>query len=404
MRLRQILSAFFLLSVAVSVTSPLRLWERRLELGVERSFANGFSVGIWLIAAALAGTLALRAHARIGWLSLGFLTLSIAIGEVSDFKDMISKLFVSDVVPSTWMLIVAPIALPLLILASRTLWTAASRPTQRALLVAAGFFAIVPLVLDSLQVPIGVAEEGSELMAGVVLIALLMSILEWVPLSRTFITWRFVAIVTTITVLSAGILDAREYQVRVAGGIEDQPEIDHGPLSTVSQTVHVDRAHLSRIDVWAESTGKSAELFLRLGPPGGPPIRESRAITSHPRWSNQTVTFDFAPIPDSQGQTYEISIGALQSTPFVFVGLSTDNPIPESRVLVNGIADSWSNDLALRAYTPGRGLAWLGAMIQDRAHTDVLISLEIFVVWLWIVILILWLTASGVGTKRVVTR
>ena len=106
------------------------------------------------------------------------------------------------------------------------------------------------------------------------------------------------------------------------------------------------------------------------------------------------MTFSFAPISDSQGQTYEITIGSLQSSPYVFLGLSTDDPIPESVVQVNGFSDSWGNDLALRAYTPGRGLVAFVALIQDRPYTDVLIVVEMLAMWLYGFVVIVWLTAS----------
>ena len=375
--LRFTLAAILVLSVAVAVASPLQPWQRRLELGVDGSFANASSVLLWLLATFLASRLAKHGRDRLGWLSVSALTLAIAVGEVRDVKDMLSKFFFSAAHPSAWMLAVAPIALPLLIIASRTLWLAGRRPTERALLIATGFFAAAPLILDSITVPIGIAEEGSEHMAAAVLVAVLMSILGWVTLSPSFVTWRFVVIVVVLTVSVAGILDARQYEIRVAGMYRDRPEFHHGPLTSVSQTLRVDRAHLSRIDIYAESAGGNAHLFLRLSPPGLPPIRESRATTNHPRWSNQTVTFAFAPIPDSKDQTYEITIGALNPTPFVFVGLSTNNPIPESSVLINEVSDPGSNDLALRAYTPGRGLVWLIAMLQDRDRTDVLIGIEV---------------------------
>ena len=231
-------------------------------------------------------------------------------------------------------------------------------------------------------------------MVAAVLIALLASVLGWVPLAPAFLTWRFVAIVAIPTVLAAGILGAREYEIRVAGAGGDRSEVDHGPLTSVSQTLPVDRAHLSRIDVWAGSTGSDADLFLRVALPGQPPIRESRVTTHYPRWSDQLVTFTFAPIPDSQGQTYVITIGALQSWPYVFLGLSTDDPIPESVVQINGIPDPYENDLSLRAYTSGRGLVAFVAMIQDRPYNEVWISIEVLILWLLIVVAILWLTAS----------
>ncbi|MYD92168.1 MAG: hypothetical protein F4Y02_00445 [Chloroflexi bacterium] len=299
-----------------------------------------------------------------------------------------------------WMLVVAPLSLPLVVLAARTLWSEARSATQRVLLISTAAFAAVPLVLDSVPMPIRIAEEGSEQMAAVVLISVLLSVLGWVPLSRTFVTWRFVSIVAVFTALVAGILDAREYDIRVAGATRDLPEIHHDNATSVSQILQVDRAHLSRIDVFAASSGGSADLFLRLAPPGHPPIRESRTTTSHPRWSNRPVTFVFPPIADSAGQTYELIVGVLQPEPIVFLGLSNDNPIPESNVFLHGKADVWSNDLALRAYTPGRGFVWLVSMIQDRDFIDVLMGVEVFIAWLWGVVLILWWTASGVRVNK----
>ena len=401
--LRLLLAAIFLLSIALSLAADSGLWERRLDLESDRSIANAFSAILWLFVAALAGLRARRSTLRFGWLSVATLATLVAVGEFYDIKDVIPLFSFSDEHQSEWILVTAPVAIPLLILASRTLLTEAQTSTQRALLLVSVVLAVVPLIVDNIEPPYRIAEEGSELMTSVVLIAVLLSILGWVPLSPAFLTWRFVAIVTLLTVLPAGILDAREYRIRVAGGIGDKPEIYHGPLSLVSQTLTVDRNHLSRIDVWAESTGDSAELFLRLATPKHPPIRESRTVTNHPRWSNKTVTFDFAPIPDSAGQTYEISVGALQLEPYVFVGLSTDDPISESVVLVNEETDPLSNDLALRISTSGRGLRWFVSMLQDRARTDVLTSIELFVVWLWGVATILWLTASSSrvsGTKQ----
>ena len=400
--MRLLLAAIFLLSFALSVATDSRLWEGRLDLESDRSLANAFSVCLWLIVAALAGLLAKRGNSRIGWLSVAILATVVAIGEYSDFKDRLPPLSFSEEHQSEWIVASAPVAIPLLILASRTLLSEARSSTQRALLVVSGVFAIAPLVLDSVEPPIHIAEEGSELMAAVVLIALLMSVLGWIPLSPTWMTWRFMAIVVVSMAVGGGILAAQEYWIPSAANQGDRPELDHGPLSSVSQKILVDRSHLSRVDVWAGSTNDDAELFLRLKLPGQPPIRESRATTSNPRWSERTVTFTFAPIPDSRGQTYIVTIGALQSSPYVFLGMSSDDPIPESVVQINGIPDAWSNDLALHAYARGRSLAKVTAMIQDRLHSDVLVAIEGLLVCLWAVAVTLWLTALGVrGTTAI---
>ena len=393
--LRLLLAAIFLSSLALSMATDSRLWEGRLDLDSDRSIANAFSVCLWLIVVVLAGLLAKRRNARIGWLSVAILATVVAIGEYSDFKDRLPPLSFSEEHHSEWIVASAPVAVPLLFLASRTLLSEARTFTQRALLLVASVFAIAPLVLDSVEPPLRIAEEGSELMAAVVLIALLMSVLGWIPLSPTFITRRFLAIVVAFTAVAGGILGVQEYWIPLSATRGDLPEVDHGPLSVVSQELTVDRSYLSRIDVWADVTSDAADLFLRLALPGQPPIRESRATTSHPRWSDQTVTFTFAPIPDSQGRTYEVTIGALESTPYVFLGISSDNPIGQSVVQINGIPDAWSNDLALHAYARGRGLAKVTAMIQDRFHADLLVASEGVLVWLWAVAGILWFAASG---------
>ena len=399
--LRVLFAACLLLGIAISIASPLKIWDRRLYLAIDDSPGNMISVLFWCITAILAATLATRRRARLGWVSVGIIVLAIAIAEVRDFKDDISAFLVPEGNAATWMLIFAPIVLPLLLLAARTLWSEARSLTQRTLLVSVGVLVAVSLVLDVSMPPIGVAEEGSELIASLMLIAVLLSILEWIPLKPNFITWRFVAIVAVLVAVPVGVFDSREQPIRVAGGFEDKPEIHHGPLSLVSQTLRIERDHLSRIDVWAESTGGAAELFLRLGPPGHPPIRESRAVTRHPRWSNQTVTFEFAPIPTSRDKMYELEIGSLQANPNVFVGLSTDDPIPESVVHINRTSDPWANDLALRLHTPGRGLRWLITVIQDRGRADVLTIIEVLAVWLWVLVAVLWLYSSAAASRIV---
>ena len=402
--LRVLLAACLLLGIAISIASPLKIWDRRLYLAIDDSPGNMFSVLLWFIAAFLAATLAARNRARLGWISVGIIALAVAIAEARDFKDEISAFLVPEAEATTWMLIFAPLVLPFLFLAARTLWSEARSLTQRTLLISAGFLVAISLVLDVSMPPIGVAEEGSELMASLMLIAVLLSVLSWVPLVPNFISWRLVALAAILVALPIGVFDSQEHIIRVAGGVEDKPEIHHGPMSLVSQTLRIERDHLSRIDVWAESTGGAAELFLRLGPPGHPPIRESRAVTRHPRWSNQAVTFDFAPIPASREKTYEVVIGSLHANPHVFVGLSTDDPIPESVVQINRSSDPWENDLALRLHTPGRGLRWVMTVVQDRGRADVLRIIEVLAVWLWIMVALLWLYSSTAASRVVQTE
>ena len=232
------------------------------------------------------------------------------------------------------------------------------------------------------------------MLAAAVLITLLVSMLGWVQISPTFLSARFILLVVSLTALGSGVLAIREYWVPEARTYEQRPEIDHGPLSSVSQKIVIDRAYLSRIDVWAESSAGEADLFLRLAQPGLPPLRESHTKTSHPRWSDGKISFHFTPIPDSMNRVYTVTIGSLQPSPYIFIGLSTDDAIPESDLLINGSPDPWGNDLALRAFTSGRGMSRFGAIIQDRSTTDRLILAEIALSWLFIVVALLWLEVS----------
>lgn len=367
-----------------------------IDLDSDKSVANVFSTLLWLIVTTLAALMAKRTKVYIGWLSVAILAAFVAAGEAYDFKDTVISELTSSPGQDAWLTIVGPIAIPLLLFAGRAFLGAARSMSQRTLLVMAIVFSAAPLRLDpidTIDLPIGIAEEGSELFAAVVLIALFVSFFGWVPIPQSLINWKLAILILGFTTLSGGSLLLREYWILAAQTAGDSPEIYHGPLSTLSQDLHVDRAFLSRIDVWAETSDGSADIFLRLAPPGKPPIRESRATTIHRRWSGDSITFTFDPVPDSGGKAWEISVGALQPRPYVFLGLSTDDPIPQSVVRVNGDRSQWSNDLALKAYTYGRGWYRLLSMSQYRTSTDVLITVEILLAWLWVVSSILWFTS-----------
>ena len=257
-------------------------------------------------------------------------------------------------------MVIAPLAIPLLILASRTLIVESVSVTHRTLLVLAGMFAVVgPWIdqahlLDQAHLPFGIAEEGSEVMAAATLVALLLSLLADVPLAPTFVTWPFIVGAVAVTLAGIGTLLMREYWTPISSATVHHSDIDHGPLSAVAQRVTINRQNLARTDVWAESSGGPAAIWLRVGSPGQPPIRESRTTTAHARYSNGTVTFTFAPIPDSEGQIYEIAVGVLRDAPYVFLGLASGNPLPDGVSSVDGQPVPWAKDLALRAYAKHR--------------------------------------------------
>lgn len=391
---RVVVATAFGISFALSMTSFLRPGDEYLDLDSDGSIANAFAVSLWFIVALLAIFMARRTKARVGWISVTFLSAFVALGEAYDFKDTVIPLLISSNRQDAWLIVVGPIAIPGLFLASRALLGAARTMSQRIMLLTSMVFAVASLPLDPIEPPLGIAEEGSELFSSVVLIALLVSFLGWVPISHSLINWRLIVLLLAFTALSGGILLLREYWIPVAGTSDDSPEVHHGPLSAVSQDLHVDHAFLSRIDVWAETSDGSADLFLRLSAPEESPIRESRATTSNRRWSGKRVSFTFSPVAESGGRTWEITVGALQPTPYVFLGLSSDDPIPGSVVRVNESSDPWSNDLALHAYTFGRGGKLLLSMVQYRTARDVLIAVEILLAWLWVATGILWFTSS----------
>ncbi len=199
-------------------------------------------------------------------------------------------------------------------------------------------------------------------------------------------------------VLAVGALAITEYEIRDTGVYWDSPEREHGPLTMVSQTLQVNHAYLSRIEVWATAVGGEGAIFMRLTPVGSArPIRESRAAVHHPRWSEQTVDLKFVPVPDSQGQTYDLTIGALVPTPHVFLGLSTDNPNSLSAVRINGEPDRWANDLALRTYWRGRAPEALAAMIQQDPRTLTMLGVMVIIATLSVGIVTLWVLSAHRG-------
>ena len=145
-----------------------------------------------------------------------------------------------------------------------------------------------------------------------------------------------------------------------------------GPVSLVEQRrFRATHDNLQRIDVWAEiDGGASAEIFARLTPEGSDrPVRESRADVRGARFSNATVTFEFAPIPNSGGTLYTLAIGVLSGpTPYVFLGLTGDDVIPEGAAVVSGAPTPYADDVPMRTTWSGRFIERLleGLLQQDH--------------------------------------
>ena len=138
-----------------------------------------------------------------------------------------------------------------------------------------------------------------------------------------------------------------------------------------------------------------AEIFVRLTPEGSDqPIRESRAKVRGARHSDATVSFHFEPIPDSSGKRYTLTVGLLSGPrPFVFLGLTRGDVIPEGAALVNGEPTRFANDLALRTAWSGR---FIDGMFPHDPRLWGLIGEVIFTLFLWVFVVVLaWIRLSG---------
>ena len=221
-----------------------------LRLENDHSLANFYCAALWIAVAVIAGRLAARRH-RLGWVKRG-----CTRRRGGDWRDVDVKDVISPAGPSLWILIVAPLAVPLLTIAVGTLIIEFKSAPQRILLGLAGVFVVAGLWLDSRSadhVAIPIAEEGSELMAATTLFALFVSLRGVIPLLSPLVLWPCVSVIMVGTIVGTGVLVTREYWTPVSSATVHYGNIDHGPLSAVSQRVTINRSNLARIDVWAET-------------------------------------------------------------------------------------------------------------------------------------------------------
>lgn len=167
-------------------------------------------------------------------------------------------------------------------------------------------------------------------------------------------SWRRAAVPVAVTaaLLLASAIPLTSHRVHEGDGWDTgAPWSYTGPLSLVEQKFRANQDNLGRIDIWAEMDGTpgSAEIFARLTPAGSDsPIRESRAVVHGTRFSIDTVTFKFEPIPSSSGKVYTLAIGVLSGPSCVFLGLTGGDEIPDRAVSVNGKPTPYTKDLPMR--------------------------------------------------------
>ena len=171
-----------------------------------------------------------------------------------------------------------------------------------------------------------------------------------------------------------------------------------GPVSLVEQQFRATHDNLRRIDVWAYVDGvpgAAAEIFARLTLAGSDqPLRESRAEVRGAPFSNATAAFHFEPIPDSSGTLYTLAVGVLSGpTPYVFLGLTGGDVIPEGTAVVSGAPTRYADDIAMRAFGDVRGIEWL--IPRDSRHW-VRIGETTLHIFLWVLLVVVaWTGVSG---------
>ncbi len=390
-------------------------WVHHLNFDIDNSHANGYSVIVWCLAAILAfghvWTKPRGRYWRTGWICCALIAGAVAAGEFNDRRlDLGSGTIFSAVNANyRFWLIVGPIALPLLLGSGWVIWLKIrSSTTLRVLGGCFVLFGLIAIARDAFQGRyesiydyqdefyhwIVTIEDGYELIMSAIVVVILASPAHGLGRSALSPIRSFQVSAGIVLGCSVALLFPT-YLVADPGWRADHPQSYTGPITVVEQVIRVERAWLSELEVWAfVEGGAEAKLFARItSAGGGSPIRESSAEVSHKRWSNGTVRFRFVPIPDSDGQDYDIAIGSLSGpTPWVFLGLAGGDPNSYSSVRISGMPTTYENDLALRSYWKGRGISVFLDAVKSNPMllglaADVVVS---FALWLWVVMLVPW--------------
>ena len=338
-------------------------WIEQLEADTEGTLANTYGSVVWGAVAVLAVAQLFRSTPssrrrwlwRFGWLSVVLLAALIALEDIASLKDMtgerrtpvdlVELLHLEGLPPSAagcpWLYRCWPLR-----------WRRRAGSSSRRsagtrwrvlLTVLAAVFAVGAIAQDPDEVQITstawryLLEEGSEVMAAATLIVILVEMFAARPrpardeldLSTEGGGGRWAALAVTAVLLAASVapLLVTQHVFEGDGWERSRPWSYTGPISLVEQRFRATHDSLRRIDVWAYvdgAPGEAAEIFARLTPEGSDrPVRESRAEVRGALFSNATVTFEFAPIPNSGGMLYTLAVGVLSGpTPYVFLGLT----------------------------------------------------------------------------------
>ena len=156
---------------------------------------------------------------------------------------------------------------------------------------------------------------------------------------------RWAALGAALALLAASVPALlAEYEWEEAGTA--RPLFYAGPITQLEQPFQARLDRLTRVKVWAYADGmepgadeEAAPILARLTPWGADsPVYESRAEVRHGQARPGTVDLEFAPIPDSGGQRFVLTIRALRETrPDVYLGLTGYAALPQGLILVNGV-------------------------------------------------------------------
>ncbi len=436
-RLLAVFLAINLVVVLLSATDAYRLgwlesalWIRQLDFDVEGTLANSYAAIIWAAVAVLTLAQLTRpppSNRRrwlwvLGWLSVALLATLVALEEGFSLKDRLvgrmawfdlAGLKAAELPPNArWLVAAVPLFAAPLAAAGWVFHTSQRRhPTLRLLTLLAVVLLVEAVAQDAfnvLDIPIlaweHFVEEGAETMAAAALAVILVEMLAArpgaLPIAPVSRRVRMAALAVTVGLLAVSAFPLVSHRVHKGDGWETvAPWSYTGPITLVEQQFRANQDNLRRIDVWAYAdggaAGEAAEIFARLTPEGSDrPIRESRAGVHGTRFSNATVAFDFAPIPDSSGKVYTLAVGVLSGpTPYVFLGLTGGDAIPEGTAKVSGSPTRHADDLAMRTGWSGRFID--GLYPRDQRHWG-LIGEVILNIFLWVLLVVItWAGLSG---------
>ena len=401
-------------------------WLRHLNLYYMRSAGSIYAL-LLTIAVAILGIAQILRPKQIelprriwlaGWFSVAGTALFTAFIDFSELLD-IGSIVLGMTLPAAWLAVIAPVTTLLLAPGAYILCVSQRGHPARAILMALALMLAMGSIVRDILTPFYLGgswhhdylanylEESWELLAVAIVAVILLEMLtakhnssarvanyEGLRIGR-----RWIWAVSTMTggsllvlAIYATNLDVERLDMVFEGKVfgSGLPHFYTGPISLVEQEFQVDQDNLSRIKVWSYvdggTEGEAAEIVARLTPVGSDhPIRESRARVRGARFSNTSVDFAFAPIPESGGKLYTLAIGVLSnSRPWVFLGLTDGDPNLEGAAVVNGEPQQHGSALAMTTYWTGRAfLTHMGGADADPRRIVFAVDLAV-TTFLWV--------------------